>query len=38
MYYLKTRSDIILATIYSKSEQSDISITRLQTILREMGF
>lgn len=38
IYYLKTRNDIILVTIYSKSEQSDISITRLQTILREMGF
>ena len=38
IYYLKTRDDVILVTIYSKSEQSDVSITRLQTILREMGF
>lgn len=38
VYYLKTREDIILVTVYSKSEQSDVSTARLQTILREMGF
>ena len=37
IYYLKTREDIILVTIYSKSEQSDISAERLHAILREMG-
>ena len=36
IYYLKTRKDLILVTIYSKSEQSDISTERLQAILREM--
>jgi mRNA-degrading endonuclease RelE of RelBE toxin-antitoxin system len=37
IYYLKTSTDVILVTIYSKSEQSDISAERLHTILREMG-
>jgi mRNA-degrading endonuclease RelE of RelBE toxin-antitoxin system len=35
LYYLKTRNDVILVTLYSKSEQSDISMVRLQTVLRE---
>lgn len=38
IYYLKTRDDIILVTIYSKSEQSDVSAELLHIILREMGF
>jgi len=37
IYYLQTRADIILITIYSKSEQSDVSTVRLHSILREMG-
>ena len=37
IYYLKTRNDIILVTIYSKSEQSDVSAAQLHAILREMG-
>ena len=37
IYYLKTRDDIILVTIYSKSEQSDVSAELLHAILREMG-
>jgi len=38
IYYLKTHHDIILVTVYSKSEQSDLSAARLQAILQEMGF
>jgi mRNA-degrading endonuclease RelE of RelBE toxin-antitoxin system len=38
IYYLKAVSDIILVTIYSKSEQSDVTTERLHVILREMGF
>ncbi len=37
IYYLKTRDDIILVTIYSKSEQSDVSAELLHVIIREMG-
>ena len=37
IYYLKTRQDIILVTIYSKSEQSDVSAERLYAIIREIG-
>jgi mRNA-degrading endonuclease RelE of RelBE toxin-antitoxin system len=37
IYYLKTRNDIILITVYSKSEQSDVTATRIHTILQEMG-
>ena len=37
IYYLKSRGDIILVTIYSKSEQSDVSAGQLHAILREMG-
>src|SRR6266568_5911392 len=36
IYYLKTHHDIILVTVYSKSEQSDVSAARLQAILQEM--
>jgi mRNA-degrading endonuclease RelE of RelBE toxin-antitoxin system len=38
LYYIKTRHDIILVTIYSKSEQSDVTTSRLQSILKEMGY
>ena len=37
IYYLRTRQTIILATIYSKSEQSDVSTERLHTILQDVG-
>ena len=38
LYYLKTSSDIILVTIYSKSEQADVSAIKLRAILKEMGY
>lgn len=38
IYYLKARNNIILITIYSKSEQSDVSAAKMQSILREMGY
>ena len=38
IYYLKTRNIIILVTVYSKSEQSDISTSKLRSILYEMGY
>ena len=37
IYYLKTDRDIILSTIYSKTEQADVSAARLRSILQEMG-
>ena len=37
IYYLKTRNDIILITIYSKSEQSDVTAAKVHSILQEMG-
>jgi mRNA-degrading endonuclease RelE of RelBE toxin-antitoxin system len=37
IYYLQSASDIILVTIYSKTEQADISAARLRSILQEMG-
>jgi mRNA-degrading endonuclease RelE of RelBE toxin-antitoxin system len=37
IYYIKTLNDRVLVTIFSKSEQSDISIARLRAILQEMG-
>jgi len=36
-YYLQTRNNIILVTIYSKSEQSDISSDQIRSILLEIG-
>lgn len=36
IYYLKTRNDIILTTVYSKSEQSDVTAARIHAILQEM--
>lgn len=38
IYYLKTRNDIILVTVYSKSEQSDVTTAKLQSILKELGY
>lgn len=38
IYYLKTKNDIILVTVYSKSEQSDVTASKLQSILQEMGY
>lgn len=37
IYYLKTRNDIILITVYSKSEQSDVTAAKIHTILQGMG-
>jgi mRNA-degrading endonuclease RelE of RelBE toxin-antitoxin system len=37
IYYLKTETDIILVTIYSKTEQVDVSAARLRSVLQEMG-
>jgi mRNA-degrading endonuclease RelE of RelBE toxin-antitoxin system len=37
IYYLKTDSAIILVTIYSKSEQADVSAARIHSILQTMG-
>lgn len=33
IYYLQTKAHIILITIYSKTEQSDISAARIQQII-----
>jgi mRNA-degrading endonuclease RelE of RelBE toxin-antitoxin system len=35
IYYLKTQTDIILLTIYSKSEQSDISNSEIKHIIKQ---
>lgn len=35
IYYLKTATAVILVTIYSKTEQSDISSARIKKILSE---
>lgn len=35
IYYLKTQTHVILITIYSKLEQSDISAKQIRRILRE---
>lgn len=37
LYYLQTPAEIILVTIYSKSEQSDISAEEIRRILKETG-
>lgn len=37
IYYLKTPTTIILVTIYSKTEQSDISPARVRKILAEFS-
>jgi len=35
IYYLKTATAVILVTIYSKTEQSDISAAKIKKILTE---
>ena len=35
IYYMRTIEKIVLVTIYSKSDQGDISEKRIQSILRE---
>lgn len=35
IYYFKSSKNIILITIYSKSDQSDISPTRIRSIINE---
>ena len=35
MYYLKTSSNVLLLTIYSKSEQDDVSVEDLRAIIEE---
>jgi mRNA-degrading endonuclease RelE of RelBE toxin-antitoxin system len=37
VYYLKTRGEIFLVTIYSKLDQSDISAKRIKEILKKLG-
>ena len=37
IYYLKTTTAIILVTIYSKTEQSDISAAKIRKILAEFS-
>jgi mRNA-degrading endonuclease RelE of RelBE toxin-antitoxin system len=37
IYYLKTATAVILVTIYSKTEQSDISAVKIKEILAEFG-
>jgi mRNA-degrading endonuclease RelE of RelBE toxin-antitoxin system len=37
IYYLKTVSAVVLITIYSKTEQSDISSAKIKQILSEFG-
>lgn len=35
IYYLKTHNDVILITIYSKNEQSDVSSEQIRMILKK---
>ena len=35
IYYLQTANDVLLVTIYSKSEQSDITTSELLSIIKE---
>jgi len=37
IYYLQTTTDVLLVTIYSKSEQSDIDAGELLRIIRDDG-
>jgi mRNA-degrading endonuclease RelE of RelBE toxin-antitoxin system len=37
IYYLRTATAVILVTIYSKTEQSDISAAKIRKILAEFG-
>lgn len=36
IYYLQAQTDIILVTIYSKSEQADISAAQVRRIINEL--
>ncbi len=36
IYYLKTQTDIVLLTIYSKSEQSDITANEIKRIIKQL--
>ncbi len=37
IYYLVTEERIILVTMYSKTEQSDISVKQIRQIIEQMG-
>ena len=37
IYYIKLKSEIILVTIYSKSEQGDIPLDKLKKIINEFS-
>ena len=37
IYYLKAKGSIVLITIYSKLDQSDVSAKRIKEILKEMN-
>ena len=37
IYYLKTQTAVVLITIYSKTEQSDISAAKIRKILAELS-
>jgi mRNA-degrading endonuclease RelE of RelBE toxin-antitoxin system len=36
IYYLKTQTYIVLLTIYSKSEQSDITANQIKRIIKQL--
>jgi mRNA-degrading endonuclease RelE of RelBE toxin-antitoxin system len=36
VYYIQTESHIVLLTIYSKSDQNDISLEEIQTIIADL--
>jgi mRNA-degrading endonuclease RelE of RelBE toxin-antitoxin system len=36
IYYLKVEHEIILISIYSKSEQADIALTKIRQIIKEL--
>ena len=38
IYYLQNECNITLVTVYSKSDQGDVSAKRIQHILKEMGY
>jgi len=38
IYYLQNKNNITLVTIYSKSDQGDVSAKKIQDILKEMGY
>ena len=37
IYYLKTSTEVILITIYSKTEQSDVATSQIRRILQEFN-